>query len=120
MKSHVHKIRTHKFIILIKALATPSSYRRCQSATSTPLQPIKAEKLRQKLFFQPLSSSGKAVPSNVVCDEEKWEEPEVVEKEAIEHDEVGVATDTMWAELQTLQECNNDLRRQLEVSLSQL
>ena len=113
-------------------LATPSSLRQCQSVTSTPLQSVQADKLRQKLFFKPLTNIdndellNKDSPIKLIDEEGgiKGEgrikgEENVKGKEtgvALECDGMGAINESMWAELHTLQESNTELRNELEVS----
>ena len=106
-----------------KALATPSSVRRVRSSTSTPLQPLKVSKLRQELFFHPLSEdSTHNNEKQEVADEDNGrgniEEDEVgraSNDNVVESCEVGVVPEALWAELQTLKDNNNDIRKQSEV-----
>ena len=111
---------------------TPSSIRRTKSATSTPLQLPSSSKLRQKLFFQPISVSARTSPGGVVSPlkgsndddrEVKGEESGDSVKdreqqlEEVGGAEEGVVSEAILEEIRELQEVNNNLRKELEVCM---
>ena len=83
-------------------------------------------KLRQELFFHPLSEdSAHNNEKQEVSDEDNGygiiEEEEVGGSsgdDVMESCEVGVVPEALWAELQTLKDTNNDIWKQLEVILN--